>query len=505
LWVKLQLQSICRERRDQDILDALKCVPKTMEDTYRRIESQIEQRSDSLQRLAKHSLTWVLYAKRRLNEDELCEAVSFEPSTEPRTILQRYTLKDILDACANLLYLEDGFVRPIHYSVKEYFALSSHRTPVRTPSVVYHFGAAHAYLAATCLSYLLNDGLGRALCQSETDLCFERVCKLPLCYYAAWYFDEHVVEADHTMTDLDELLCVFLTSSAVRLATVLQLRYLQLRTFGTNRITLNETLEANFLQINGEVNGADLIYSTKLYGLRSPSLARFQNLPVSKFALHWACTSGSELGVRRLLSGSVREAVDDDNGVQPLYYAAKNGSHAICEFLLAHKHSPNHFGGFFGNALQAASKGGHEKVARMLVDAGADVNAQGGKYGSALQAASKGGHEKVARILLDVGADVNAQGGADGSALQAASSKGYDKVVQMLMAAGADVNAQGGSFDNALQAASSGGYDKVVQMLMAAGADVNAQGGEYGNALRATSSGGHDKVVQMLIGAGAMG
>jgi hypothetical protein len=80
-----------------------------MEDTYRRIESQIEQRSDSLQRLAKHSLTWVLYAKRRLNEDELCEAVSFEPSTEPRTILQRYTLKDILDACANLLYLEDVF------------------------------------------------------------------------------------------------------------------------------------------------------------------------------------------------------------------------------------------------------------------------------------------------------------------------------------------------------------------------------------------------------------
>jgi Ankyrin repeats (3 copies) len=483
-----------------------------MEDTYRRIESQIEQRPDSLRRLAEHSLTWVLCAKRLLNELELCEAVSFEPSTEPRTILQRYTLKDILDACANLLYLEGGFVRPIHYSVKEYFAPSSHRTPVRTPSVVYHFGAAHAYLAATCLSYLLNDGLGQALCQSVHDLCFERVCKLPLCYYAAWYFDEHVVEADHTMTDLDELLCGFLTSSAVRLATVLQLRYLQLRTFGTDSLTSNETLEASFLQINGEVNGADLVYNTKLYGLRSPSLARFQtgfgafeNLPVSKLALHWACTAGSEQGVRRLLSGSVREAVDDDNGVQPLYYAAKNGSHAICEVLLTHKHSPNHSGGFFGNALQAASRGGHEKVARMLVDAGADVNAQVGWYGSALQAASYGGYEKVARILLDVGADVNAQCGEFGNALQAASFGGYDKVVQMLMAAGADVNAQGGLCGNALQAASWEGHDKVVQMLMTAGADVNAQGGSYGNALKAASVGGHDKVMQMLIDAGAMG
>ena len=209
-----------------------------MEGTYRRIEPQIETRPDSLQRLAKQSLTWVLYAKRRLNQYELCEAVSFEPSAEPREDSQSYTLKDIFDACCSLLYLEDNIVRPIHYSVKEYFTPSHSRMPMRATGIVDHARAASAYLATTCLSYLLYKGLGQMPYRDMINLVMGKVVAFPLCYYAAWYFDEHVVEADHRVPDLDELLCAFLNSSAVRLATVLQLRYLQLTDFSPSYMSL---------------------------------------------------------------------------------------------------------------------------------------------------------------------------------------------------------------------------------------------------------------------------
>ena len=170
-------------------------------------------------------------------------------------------------------------------------------------------------------------------------------------------------------------------------------------------------MDKGFLHIDEEVNPADLICSTKLYGISSPDLVRFQTtfgdfegLPLSKFALHWACAAESEEAVKRLLSGTNNETVEDGNGVHPLYYAAQNGCQAICEILLRHNYDPNHLGGHFGSAIQAASSGGHEKVVQMLPDNGADINAQGGEYGNALQAASHRDHEKVVQILLDSGA-----------------------------------------------------------------------------------------------------
>jgi ankyrin repeat protein len=197
-----------------------------------------------------------------------------------------------------------------------------------------------------------------------------------------------------------------------------------------------------------EITAGNIIYSTRLYDIRSTHLHRFhvtygtlEQLPVSPFALHHASGAGLEQAVVHLLSRNATHCITDDNGVQALYYAAQNGHAAICRILLKQRNASNHRGGYYGSALQTASAKGHEKVVQILLDRGADVNAQGGHYGSALQAASANGDEEVVQILLDRGADVDAQGGEFGDALWAASRRDYEKVVQMLIEKGAvDMN-----------------------------------------------------------------
>jgi hypothetical protein len=64
---------------------------------------------------------WVLYASRPLHIKELLEAVQIGESAGRRENFRRYEEDVIIEACANLIEVNYGLVRPIHHSVKEYF------------------------------------------------------------------------------------------------------------------------------------------------------------------------------------------------------------------------------------------------------------------------------------------------------------------------------------------------------------------------------------------------
>ena len=69
---------------------------------------------------------WVFYAQRPLSMAELRVAVAIEwPS--PKTVVPKYNAEAILGSCSNLLIEIDNFVRPIHYSVREFFTNPSQR------------------------------------------------------------------------------------------------------------------------------------------------------------------------------------------------------------------------------------------------------------------------------------------------------------------------------------------------------------------------------------------
>lgn len=212
--------------------------------------------------------------------------------------------------------------------------------------------------------------------------------------------------------------------------------------------------------------------------------------------------------------------------------AAKGGSIAVVQLLLAKGADLNAENEIHGGALQAAAYAGRTEVVQLLLDSGADIDAHRGPWGSALQAAvlgnkldvvqlllkrnanvgcalimacndvSKFGSECL-RILLDSGADVNWKCDTHGTALHQLAMQmhhrfpGVDKVVHLLLERGADVNLPGGRYGYPLQAlcANRAPIQDVI-LLLSRGANANAKGGEYGSALQALFRSGPDFASQ---------
>ena len=171
LWVNLQLLNIRNQRSDQDIEAELYNVPRGLDRTYARILQRIQNHPPALRELAKRCLEWGFYASRPLHIKELLEAVQIRESVGKSENLPRYEEEAIIEACANLIEVNYGFVRPIHHSVKEYFCTNSQSTtkPESTiqkgPKKFFHSAMAHTALSYSCLSYLVQGFLDTGPCK----------------------------------------------------------------------------------------------------------------------------------------------------------------------------------------------------------------------------------------------------------------------------------------------------------------------------------------------------
>ena len=482
---------------------ALDALPMDLDATYVRSCERILHQKEYMKRLGLRTLRWVMYAERPLTTAELCEALATEELSDSGGDAELDDVDVIIGACAHLVEVTKTgiirIIRPIHYSVQEFFTTSS-SIDLRGHLLNrdHENDQINAALATTCIVYLQSKLADKKPCLYDWDLPI-RLLTYPFLWYAARSFDVHIARCSSLNQDIIDDIAKLLHHSSSLLASMLQIKAVPPVLEYLHRADARREFDA----FTGPVDICTVIYSTKLYDVAELGIY-WRDMSIPPLALHRACSAGLLTGVSRLLADGSDMTVKDDNERTPVYIAAASGSTDIVKMLLNNGGDVNAQGGKYGNALQAASLGGHEKVVQILVDNGAEVNAEGGEYGHALQAASYGGDEKVVQMLLDNGAEVNAEGGQYGHALQAASYQGHEKVVQMLLDKGAEVNAQGGDYDNALQAASAGGHEKVVQMLLDKGAEVNAEGGRYGNALQAASAGGHEKVVQMLLVAGAV-
>ncbi|KAH6670200.1 hypothetical protein B0J14DRAFT_114437 [Halenospora varia] len=467
LWVDLQFEMLRQQRRDRDLEEQLEKLPQGLDETYQRILYHINQQESRLQLLAKNILTWVFYTKRPLSMDELVHAVALDDNCNSRQELQRnsYTKETILEVCANLIIDESSAVRPIHFSVQEYFTKPRNYDDNNMLSCLANHDIAYAHLARCCIHYIMLVTLAGEPSQDEEELA-ECIEKYPLSSHSAYRFDYYVVQLEALPSNLKKSLNKLLFSRERSLASILQLRKLRDNTDWENVIS-------SFSDFQDAVLPEDIIYATALYN--SPQLQclddRWKAIQAPRYALHRAAGSGLLDALTPLIKLGQPVSGKDDHGITPLYYASEAGYEAVCRLLVECGGGVNAQGGFYGNALQAASFGGHQAMVELLLTKGADVNAQGGYYGNALQAASLQGHQAVVELLLTKGADVNAQGGFYGNALQAASEGGHQAVVELLLTKGADVNAQGGHYGNALQVASLQGHQAMVEMLLAKGAD----------------------------------
>ncbi|KAI6785924.1 uncharacterized protein J7T54_006263 [Emericellopsis cladophorae] len=441
-WAFCQLDSLARCRHATAMERALACLPRNLDETYRRM---LESVPEELKRDALRLLQFLVHSTRPLRLAEAVEVIATQTAGESAGFdvkSRLFSKADVLEYCPSLVvvvHAADDELHLSHFSVKEYLlGIDQMQLP-----------AASISITKTCLVYLTDIGGN----QTEIKQNF------PMARFAA------------------EAWVGFAASAQAS----------------------RNVLEASVSFLGGEATFQRWcrLYQQDRSWDNDPG-------PPRGSRLYYACLGGL-YGAAELLLDKGAD-VKSQGGLfgNSLQAASSEGYIEVVRLLLDKGADVKAQGGFFGNALQAASWRGNIDIVRLLLEKGADVNAQGGRrFGNSLQAASWQGHIEVVRLLLEKGADVKAQGGEYGNALQVASWKGNIDIVRLLLEKGADVKAQGGRYGNALQAASGGGHDEVVRLLLDEGADVKAQGGEYGNALQAASCEGYIEVVRLLLDEGA--
>ena len=152
-------------RKDRLVEAALDDIPKGLNTTYTRMLRQIDNQEPYMRALALRCFAWVIHAKRPLSAPELQDAVATESPCRNREDLELDEVNVILKACANLIVEEDDIIRPIHYSVQEFFtnpglgSLQGYSLEKIRESEF-----AHRILATSCLSYLQLDVLAEGPC-----------------------------------------------------------------------------------------------------------------------------------------------------------------------------------------------------------------------------------------------------------------------------------------------------------------------------------------------------
>ena len=471
---------------------ALNTLPKTLNDTYERILSSLD---EEYEEYALKIFQWLCFSIRPMRIKEMVEVLAIDSTNEfcfkpeqrlpdPRDILTICsTLVNVTAAATSTQTSETEELRLAHFSVKEYLISESLK---KSSMHRYHTTqlSGHVSIAKTCLSYLLHF-------ESPAVLVDEFDREFPLIKYAAefwpWHYRSITNDADREALD-------FLGYQLVESEKSCFINWLTVFNPDSHYIMADLDLKAN------EV-------SSPLYYMSYLGVSGVLKMLLSKGAifnpedgldvnaLRAALSNGHEAVVRLLLEDRTNVNAEEEWKDTPLIIDSLTRNEGLVQLLLEEGVEVNDVGRT-GSALSHASLSGHEGAVRLLLEKWARVNAKCGIHGNALSAASWNGYEEVMWLLLENGAEVNAVGGEYGNALSAASWNGHERVVQLLLERGAEVNAVDGTYGNALSAALWRGHEEVVQLLVKKGAEINALGGEYGNALSAASWSGHEGVVQ---------
>ncbi|KAF8539061.1 hypothetical protein BDD12DRAFT_805648 [Trichophaea hybrida] len=159
LWVKFQLDYIYEQPSISDVKAALNSLPDTMDETFLRILKKIDAQIPARKQIAKRALMWAVGAARPLTLQELVLAVPCKPGCRAVKELEIYSEQTILQACKNLITVEDNTVRLVHFSA--YNFLTRRREPIQIDKtgLLQRYQAAindkHANLAETCIQYLI--------------------------------------------------------------------------------------------------------------------------------------------------------------------------------------------------------------------------------------------------------------------------------------------------------------------------------------------------------------
>ncbi|KAH8774113.1 hypothetical protein F5882DRAFT_299906, partial [Hyaloscypha sp. PMI_1271] len=146
LLAKLQLDSLIGRATKTDIRNALKQLPRSLDEFYHETMSRIEHKYKKEATLARMVLTWITHAKRPLTLPELQHALSVEDGDtyfDEDKIPDEYS---IVSVCEGLISIdkESTIIQMVHYTAKEYFYRMKGKW----------FPDADRYITICCVTYL---------------------------------------------------------------------------------------------------------------------------------------------------------------------------------------------------------------------------------------------------------------------------------------------------------------------------------------------------------------
>lgn len=470
LLVALHLDSLIGKPSPKALERALEQLPKglkSLDSTYDKAMERISSQLPEQYELAKHALSWITYAQRRLSALELRHALAVEPGEPLLDEDNLPDMDDIVSVCAGLVITdeESGIIRLVHYTTQDYFERTRQRW----------FQDAGNDIAQACNTYLSFELFKAGSCNPQGY--HDRLMENPFFEYAALHWAIHL---NAVSAEFQPLIPKFLDDQG-QVSAIAQVRVMhvpELLVFYEPAFNKVDQIHED-IPVDDNADPGSYVHSRNYATLESyiHVAIRSHSLSNQIRSLHLAAWSGARSTVKALLNSQHQADVGDAWGRTPLWWA---------------------------------SQGGHDDVVRLLLEHGANIDARDVELRTALiQAIIHRCHSTMV-LLLDKGAQCSAPDCGDETPLSHAVGMGDIAAVGILLVRGANPNEPdaGSSIIPAdfaqwcppLSIAAYIGDDEIFKLLLAQPgiiADLTAKSGR--TALSYAAGAGHHSICTLLL------
>jgi ankyrin repeat protein len=507
---------------------ALKELPKSLDETYKRILNEINNANHVH---AYRLLQCLAVALRPLRVEELAEVLAFDLTAGDIPKLNtdwRWEDQEeaVLSACSSLVSVitDDGsrVVQFSHFSVKEF--LTSDRLAGCVEEVSqFHIPieSSHAILAQACLGVLL-------CLDDQTD---EDTAKnIPLYRYAVKHWVEHTRVGDVEL-EIKDALDYFFDLDNPHFSALARIEHrsdlltvsMDVEPKGVPRpaAPLYFAARQGFRGLVGrlmikdpqQVNQLGGLYGTPLHASVLGGHIEICQLLFARGAdinsrcgdnwtpLHVALEFGYIELAKLLLNHGADVNFQEKRGQTPLYFAASQGVLEACRILLEHDAEVDSRSNDGSTPFLEALESRRPAFARLLLDHNADVCVRNTDGNTPLHFAASNGHLEVCRILLERNAEVDSRNNDGLTPFFGALKHGTNPdILRLFMEHNADMRVHDKRGNTPLHFAAENGLLEVSQILLERNADVNSQNNHGSTPLLLASEFGHPDVVQLLLG-----
>ncbi|PYI12813.1 hypothetical protein BO99DRAFT_348958, partial [Aspergillus violaceofuscus CBS 115571] len=462
LWAGLCIRDLCEKNCDEDILEALKCLPRGLAELFDSKIDRIQQGEDP-----HHAMDLLQYCgvvKRPLTIEEHREALSISLGDKSlNTKRLPNDMNRIVRGCLGLTFIDDEehTVHYTHHSVKEHLFHTKNKDPANLDAkkVNEHFGFL-------CMTYLNFTNFSRQLVKTEKELMID-----PLFLGAL-----SISSRNRWISEVQ--------SSWKRRSPRINVRT-ALESLGDPKYHRSSSTDAMqngaflsyvrdywFLHLNdiGPHDHPMWTLFCKCIEDRSLPFSRPWDLALPGGTLQWALKHNHYALFRYLMSMINPTTPIKEFSSFPDILNEANSSPIIAEALRMLE---------FLNDFIKESRGNQLNTVKELVASGADVNLKDEKGKTGLHKAVLMGRQgpDMIECLISAGLDVNLTDNNGQTALHVAAWAHQEKNVKVLISAGALVNLEDNKGNTALHEAASLRSSRLslgmMKDLLTAGADIN--------------------------------